>query len=430
MQKVVNGTGQSSDGDEIRQDSVFQLGALAVMGAVGIVLNVVIGSTWGAAALGIFNQVFAIYVFLSQISVAGIHNATLKFVSEHNRAAKTRTAVVFSALLLGTGFSVFGTTVFWMASDVLATLLEAPAVGIGMEWAAAGFFLFAINKILLATINGRRLLRAYALILVFRYLGILATAAAVVMAGFDSAVLPSVFTVAETLVFVLALPIALKGSVIPRCQDIRKWTKTLFPFGIKSAPAGMLWELNTRIDVLCVGFFMADAAVGIYSFAAIFAEGFFQILVALRAVFNPRIVGYIAAGEIAALERMVARVRRVVYMAMASLWIAAIAVYPWMLTVFGLSGGFAGSWLVFAVLSGGVVAASGYIPFNNTLMLAGYPGWHSIYYLMILVANTSGNVALIPAWGISGAAVATAASVLISAVALRVMVRRRSGVRL
>ena len=39
----------------------------------------------------------------------------------------------------------------------------------------------------------------------------------------------------------------------------------------------MLSNVNTRVDIILLGYFVNDASVGIYSFPAVFAEGFGQI---------------------------------------------------------------------------------------------------------------------------------------------------------
>ena len=49
----------------------------------------------------------------------------------------------------------------------------------------------------------------------------------------------------------------------------------------------MLIELNTRVDIIMIGIFMSDEKVGIYSFAALFAEGFYQLLIVLQNILNP-----------------------------------------------------------------------------------------------------------------------------------------------
>ncbi len=425
----MTGNVAASEG-RVRQDIAFQFGALTVMGAAGIVLNLIIGAIWGAAALGVFNQVFAVYVFFSQIAAAGIHNGTLKFTAERADDARERSAVALASLFLGLGFSAFGTTIFVAAAGLVSELLESPQVGEGMYWAAAGLFLFSINKILLAHLNGRMMLRAYAVLLGLRYAGIVVGAAIMAVMAVDAAMLPGVFSLGEAFVVLLALPAALKNNAWPGGRALREWAGRLAPFGVKSAPAGVLWGLNTRIDVLCLGYFLSDTVVGVYSFAAMFAEGMHQLPLALRAVFSPRFVERVARGDMDGLRVMARRVRNRVWGAMALVGATAVVLYPQVLEIASYFMVFGESWPLFAILTLGVVAAAGYTPFNNALVLVGCPGMHSIYVFAIVVVNVIGNLLLIPYWQATGAAAATAFAIAVSAFMLVWLLRQRAGIRI
>ena len=49
----------------------------------------------------------------------------------------------------------------------------------------------------------------------------------------------------------------------------------------------VLSELNSRIDVLSIGYFLSDSMVGIYSYAAILSEGIAQISMVMRRNIDP-----------------------------------------------------------------------------------------------------------------------------------------------
>lgn len=67
---------------KFRRDLRWSLAALGLTGACGLALNTLIGVTYGKEALGVFNQVFAAYILLSQLAVLGVHFSTLKHLSE------------------------------------------------------------------------------------------------------------------------------------------------------------------------------------------------------------------------------------------------------------------------------------------------------------------------------------------------------------
>ena len=49
---------------------------------------------------------------------------------------------------------------------------------------------------------------------------------------------------------------------------------------------GVLLEMNSKIDIFMIGIFLSDSKVGIYSFCALFVEGF-QIFTVLQNIYNP-----------------------------------------------------------------------------------------------------------------------------------------------
>src|SRR5262249_27679153 len=88
------------------------------------------------------------------------------------------------------------------------------------------------------------------------------------------------------------------------------------------------------------------------------------------------------------------------------------------------------SWSPFAILVGGIALSAGYMPFQQTLLMANRPGWHTAMMLAMVIANVIGNLALIPILGLAGWATATAFAMLVSVILLRAMVARRIGARI
>ena len=57
----------------------------------------------------------------------------------------------------------------------------------------------------------------------------------------------------------------------------KSWLIEHLNFGVKGFLSGALAEVNTRVDVILLGLYTNFTIVGIYTFAATFAEGFSQI---------------------------------------------------------------------------------------------------------------------------------------------------------
>jgi O-antigen/teichoic acid export membrane protein len=415
---------------QFRVDLAWNFASLAILGVSGIAINVVIGLIYDPATLGTFNQVVAAYIVFSMLAAGGIHFSVLRAMASHGAGQDADAEILRGALIPTVVLSALTTGLFLAASDPVANWLESPPVAHGMRVAAVGLFFFALNKVLLAVVNGQQRMRAFALYQSLRYLLILGGLTLAVGSGLDGASLPGIFSFGEALLFLaLATDVTIR---VPwwRPGNWRDWSIRHLLFGVKSALSGILLELNSRVDILMLGWFLADDAVGIYSFAALFTEGFFQLLVVLQNNYNPILARLVSEGRIAELESMVRRARRRTYAAMALVGLAAIMVYPLTLRLLTNKPEFAASRVPFAILVAGIVLASGYLPFQNALSMGNRPGWHTALIGLTVLFNGVANALLIPPWGIAGAATATGLAFVFSVIVLRFLARRLLALRI
>ncbi len=412
---------------------VWNLGSLAVLAVAGIALNALIGALYDEAALGIFNQALAAYVFFSQVAVGGLDRSLLKEVAacahERTRVAATLAAALLPAVLL----AALATLGFWLAREPIGRWLASPGTAEAMAWAAPGLFFFALNKLLLAVVNGLQRMRVFAVGHALRYVLILAALGG--FALFDTgrtqaAHLAGVFSFAEVLLFlVLGIEVWLqvRGPLAPG------WRRLVRPhvvFGLRSLGSGVLLELNARVDVLMIGWFLSDRDVGIYTFAAMVAEGLYQLLVVLQNLYNPILARGLAARAFDELHATIQRGKRRTYLGMLAVAALAALLYPFVLELLTDKPGFAESIVPFRWLMLGVLLCAGYIPFAQTLLMAGFPGTHTLYMLLTVLVNVVGNALLIPHLGLVGAAIATAISMFLGVFVLTGFVRARTGLAL
>jgi Na+-driven multidrug efflux pump len=108
----------------------------------------------------------------------------------------------------------------------------------------------------------------------------------------------------------------------------------------------------------------------------------------------------------------------------------AVALFPVALWLLFPRQDFGASWLPFGILMAGIALSSARLPFFQFLLMAGRPGWHSIFMVLVVGVNVVGNALLIPGLGIVGAALGTAISFLASVLLLRLCAHLALGVRL
>lgn len=413
-----------------QRDVVWNFASFALLGVAGIALNVLIGWHYGLTTLGVFNQVVAAYIVFSMLATAGIHASVLRAVSGAEGDEDAARGAVLGGFLPTVLLAGAVSASFWLLAEPLATLLSSPAVGVGLRAVAPGLFFFGLNKTLLAVENGRRRMRAFALFQSLRYLLILAAFLVALQQGLEGARLPLVFTVAEGLLFPVLLIDVSRNLAWWRGTGLVNWGRRHLHFGLRNVLSGMLLELNSRVDILMLGFFLGDGEVGLYSFAALFAEGFYQLFVVLQNNYNPLLASLMARGERDEVGALVRRGRKVAWLLGALAGLAAIALYPLLLALLTSDPAFAESRWPFTLLILGLIVAAGYLPFQGFLAMANLPGWHTLFMLQVVALNAALNLLAIPWLGIEGAALATGASFGCSVLLLRRMARRLTGLAL
>jgi O-antigen/teichoic acid export membrane protein len=78
----------------------------------------------------------------------------------------------------------------------------------------------------------------------------------------------------------------------------------------------------------------------------------------------------------------------------------------------------------------GLALASPYLAFNQILLMAGRPGWYTLFISLVVGINFVANVLLIPHFGLLGAALANATAAVASALLTRRFARGRIGVKI
>ncbi len=410
---------------------LWNLASVGILGVSGILMNAIIARWRGVEALGVFNQVFAIYIMLSQIAVGGVHLSVLKHLSYHQDERELCGRIATAGLVLGALLSAIVCAAAYLLSDTVGSVLSSPGVAAGLVLAAPGLVFFSLNKILLSALNGLRFMRAYAVLQACRFVFILASIVVLIAGGWPSHYLALSLTTSELALFLITIAY-MQWRVTPLRLPARGegWYREHTSFGLRGFLSGLLSEMNTRVDVLMLGYFTNDAAVGIYSFAAILAEGFCQIPIVVRRNLDPIFGRAFAENDRARIREAARKVKRVMYPLMAAITLVAVAAYPVLLKLCGAESGLGPSWLVFGILMTGILINAGYRPFLGIFIQGGRPGFYTVLILIAVAGNIALNLVLIPMLGIYGAATATSLVFVIEAALIVIFARRLFGVSL
>lgn len=204
--------------------------------------------------------------------------------------------------------------------------------------------------------------------------------------------------------------------------QVRDWLRSALPLVLI---VGM-GVINTRLDILMVGTMLDHASAGVYYIASQLSELVAFVLVAVNAALAPVIARLHNAGEKDQLQLVITKSTR--FMLVAALPVALIlAIFgDWILLLFGSEFTAGLSPLRFLVLGQIVNVMAGSVGW--LLIMTGYERDAVTGISIGALVNICLNAVLIPVWGTSGAAIATAISMALWNVILVYFVFKRLGI--
>ncbi len=191
---------------------------------------------------------------------------------------------------------------------------------------------------------------------------------------------------------------------------------------------GVLFLVNNRIDLIMLGSLRGAHAAGIYAVAARAAELVPFFLGVANLVIAPRIARYHHGGERELLQRLVVASARRVFLASAPLALLLLIAAPWLLRLL-YGGAFVEGALALRILAAAQLVNVGVGSVGLILNMSGNEKFTAFGVGLGAALNITLNAALIPLYGIEGAALATATSLIIWNLVLWILVRRRTGLR-
>lgn len=406
--------------------NVFGFGGIVL---IGILINVIILNFYDANALGVFNQVYAIYILLSQLAVGGVHLAIQYFVPQASTDKETLNQLLisslFSSLLTGILFIGIG----YLAIPYIGKLLGSEDIIDGMKYTFWGLFFFSFNKIILSFLNGLREMKKFAFFQLLRFILMLACLIVFLNTNFHMKYLAIILAVSELILFLTLIFVVIGYLKIKINAALKDVFINQFRFGNRALMGNFLLDINTKIDIFTLGIFLTDFWVGVYSFAATIAEGFMQLAVLLRNNINPIITRLYAGENIKLMTVVLRKNKRLFFKYTFILGVLSIIGFPVFAFIAGVEDVLTVS-IIYSVLVGGFIISGGYQPYLMLFNQVGMPKTHTLFIFIICLSNIVFNLIFVPLIGVVGAAVGTAISFLIQIVVMRFLIKKRIGIKL
>ncbi len=394
---------------KISSDLVWTFGSFATLAVSGVLINLVIAFTRDAAALGVFNIAYAVYLIGSQIASLGIHYSVLRHATYYQEDPEENGRMLCTAITMALVLGFVMSVTLYYAAPFSEALFASADVAASLQYAALGVALFPLNKVLICYANALRQMKAFAVLQSIRYITVVVVVTLVCVSdwGFNHATLS--FLAAELLTSACCIGYLASAGLLKHLRLCRAWLRKHLVFGSKAVFAGIFLDLNTRLDVLVLGMMMNEHAVGIYSFAAMLIDGIQHILAIIRVNFNPILVKALRDADHRLAQRMLQLSKRFVALGTAVLSLCMLAGFLVAVHMVIPGKGLEDGLLSLCILLGGFTLISGFAPFDNVPMISGHPGYQTAQSALITLVNIVLCLSLVPVFGIAGAAMATIA---------------------
>jgi len=391
----------------------------------GTVFSFLIGFYYDAETLGNFNLVFAYYTIFSQVGVWGCHMAVTRYISEYSGDREKVNTILTCAILAVCIITIISGGVIWLACNVILLGFLADTVIESMNSIILAVFFFSINKVILGYLNGLSRMKEYAVFQSMRNILITAWIVIFVILKVPGNKISFCFANTEIILFLLEIPLIIKKEKF-RLRVSAEWIKKIIMFGTRIMPANIVLELSTRVDILCLSWVLKnEELVGIYSFAALFGEGFYQLFVVVRRNINPFITQSFVKDKLGEFYlHLKEEIRKKGYFLGTTGLVTVILVYRFLCFLMGDVNYYIGT-LPLIIIMVSIVCNMKSIILGNILSQTGYPVAESINNVITVATNFVLNIVLIYKWGIVGAAVATGTSYFVFSVNQRLLVNKK-----
>ena len=419
--KASDGADAQPAGDE-REALVLGMARQGSLNFAGAVFNQVVrfsitfllASLLGAAISGLYYQAFAFLAFLSLVASGAFTSTLTRYVAVHRADrddAALRGTVRLSLITTTAVAAAVGVALWWLAPWLARGPFHDPRLLPLLRYVAVALPATAYTDAALAATQGFKTMKAYAAINLFfeptcRILltigllwagwGLDGVMIALLVTNWISAVLASI-----------ALRRLMGRLEAPPRYDVRE----IFAFSAPSwlsnlASNGLLWA-----DILLLSIYASSAQVGIYQVATrltLLATVFIQ---PVTNSFAPRIADFWRREKHELMQKTFALITSwVVRLSLPSF--VVLLVFPKeLLSIFGPEFEAGVTVTRIMTLAWLLNAASG--PCGYVLTMTGRPVVQMANYIAALILNVALNVALIPRFGITGAATAWAATLFV-----------------
>jgi O-antigen/teichoic acid export membrane protein len=403
---------RSQVGHISRQSGIYFAGTIFTAG-FGYIFKVYLARFLGAEALGLYALGVTLTGMLGIFNTLGLPGSAMRFVAEYQVAGRFgelhallwrgAALLVGANILFGAGFLVFG-------RGMALHFYHAPELVRYLPWFALIMMVGVVNSFYGKVLAGYRDLKLRTLIVNFvgsplnMILAIVLITLGWGLSGYLVAQILSATVVGGLLLLTVRrfTPPGARFSAQPGAYP----RKEVWSFSGAMMGIGLLEFLMAQVDKVALGYYRDAREVGIYSVAAAVVVYVPLILSSVNQIFAPTIADLHTRGERALLARLFQSLTKwVVGLTLPLATVVVIFARP-LMRIFGPE--FERGWPILIIGTIGQLINCGVGSVGYLLLMSGHEKRLIKVQMVMAAVMVVGSVALVPMWGIIGAAVAAA----------------------
>lgn len=379
------------------------------------ILRIILGRELGPDGLGVYTLAFTIYLFGMQFAAFGIGSALTKYVAEFlDDRATIRNYVssgMTSSIITGT---LMGVVLYLLAPYIAISFFHVPELEGMIQLTALCYPFIAVQKAVNGTLNGFRRMHLYAFLNIVQNVTVVAASIALVLL-FEMGVMGAVIGFVGPTILVSALsPILIRdcigfGSSFWDTAALRATTV----FGFYVVLGNSIAFLNTQVDSILIGYYLNPTEVGIYAVAVLLAQTLTLIPGAVQRVTAPATATLYGKGDIEGVRRLYYSTLKKSLLISAGSAVLIAALGPYIIALL-FTEEYLVSYVPLLILLLGYTVDASFAAVGATLSSIGKVHIPFRISTVCGVLNVILNILLIPILGIRGAALATAATMIMS----------------
>jgi O-antigen/teichoic acid export membrane protein len=395
-----------------RHSGMFFAGTIFTAG-LGYVFKVYIARVLGAEALGIYALGMTLVGFIGIFNSLGLPESAVRYAAVYranNKAEQLRALLFWGGAVLVAANVVFAVIFLELGGVVARHFYHSPGLARYLPWFAALMLLGVISVFYGRILAGYKAVGRRTLITNFiggpatMLLAVLLISMGWGLTGYLLAqVLSSMLVIALLLVLVWKLTPDEARFLLPRPAPL---SKEVWSFSAAAVGVLLLEFLMGQVDKIALGFYLGARSVGIYSVAAAVVAYEALVLNSVNQVFSPIIADLHSRGDSPMLRRLYRALTKWVFGATLPLAITVIVFSRPVMRMFGHD--FEAGWPILIIGTIGQLVNCGVGSVTLLLLMSGHQRRLLRVQTTMAGVMAVASIALIPVWGIVGAAVAAA----------------------